>query len=868
MGSNGPCSRIGLDDNVRGIRMRGTEAVNLQPSEAKKLKLIENQTADFFVIRLTEADFSSITLESPALATIYALKIHDFRAQAKGYENAETYPSKFLLPNSEFDATSLELYVRTIGANEPLMKVARLAEHCEPDNLVAFIWSDARSELGVLCVNTATEKTLPSLLVKFLEPEQAESQDQTPSPPTPTQVIHVSPTARRSLRPDNSLNDEALLGELWARGSGGGLSAESPRGAMLPGELLGPWASGLDLASELFIEAVRDQNSSTSPISLFLIGGPGAGKSSFAKHILRELDVELSEHDFSNLRSVDFEGSARFRLVNDATIQSANLDESLKQDISWSEINKSHLFACANRGVVADESNLESLDEQATHREVLDWLAQSDHGARTNLIPIEGSSDYFRMAEQTLEDGTRRTLIAVYLDVCSLLAPLPRVSIEKAGLLTAERQKLDSVGQLGHQSRAQSPLGQLLASLALRLGEIDFEANYGLSRNNPLVHNCMSLARPDFQKSLLQGLRVGELVSETKVTYRLFWATLSKVIFGPMREQTSFEKLVEFARGLEDSGSEQVAIEALFAKSSYYAPLTLFTQPDSYSASPTRPRDRVSEFWSRLDPVRRSSADRLKLNDLFGEESSIELVMDAMKSVESGQSALKILPTQSSFSLLQSSDFFTSIDSVQAAPEANLTDMQRAAVARNYSQILVRVGAFFSGEFACIEEAEVWISLASSVPAITSDDDLKTRFESLIKPKVDHGDLSSPSLMPYLDSQLTPLRGYASNEPQLAVSLDNVVVQTVQVGPTLYMNLEEMGTQIGRIRCDFALIREALSSSPSSLGVTDQSGFVDPRLDRVRSTKLVAAASAKSPRLLVVKGTETFEMKVEEIENE
>ena len=118
--------------------------------------------------------------------------------------------------------------------------------------------------------------------------------------------------------------------------------------------------------------------------------------------------------------------------------------------------------------------------------------------------------------------------------------------------------------------------------------------------------------------------------------------------------------------------------------------------------------------------------------------------------------------------------------------------------------------------------------------------------------------------MPYLDSQLTPLRGFASNDPQLAVSLDNVVVQTVQVGPTLYLNLEEMGTPIGRIRCDFALIREALSSSPSSLGVTDQSGFVDPRLDRVRSTKLISETYGKSPRLVVVKGTDTFEMKVED----
>jgi hypothetical protein len=845
----------------------GNESLNLQPSEAKKLKLVEDKTADFFVIRLTESDFSSITLESPALATIYALKIHDFRSQAKGHENAESYPGKFLLPNSEFDATSIELYVRRIGANEPQMKIARLADNCDPENLVAFIWSEARSELGILCINTATEKTLPTLLIKFLEPDEAAPPAETPVAPTPTQVIHVLPPAERPARPDNSLNDETLLHELWARGSGGGLSAESPRGAMLPGELRGPWASGLDLASELFVKAVRNQSSSESPTSLFLIGGPGAGKSSFAKHILSELSVDVSAEDFSNLRSVDFEGSARFRLVNDATIKSANSDESLKEDIRWAESNKSHLFACANRGVIADESNLENMDDSSTHQEILNWLAQSDFGTSEDLVSNEGSSDYFRMAEHTMIDGTKRTLIAVYLDVCSLLAPLPQVSIEGSGLLVSQRQKLASVGQLGTQSRSQSPLGVLLASLALRLGEIDFESKYGLSLNNPLVHNCQILTRPDFQNSLLQGLRVGELVSETKVTYRLFWATLSKVIFGPIRELTSFEKLGEFARDLEHSDPQQPPIESQFEKSCYYAPLNLFTRLDSYTKSPSKPRDRVGDFWARLDPVRRSSADRLKLNDLFGKESAIELVMDAMKSVESGQSALKILPTQSHFSVPQSSRFFAALDESHSAPEVTLDDKQRASVASNYSQLLVRIGAFFSGEFACIEEAEVWISLASSVPAITSDDDLKTRFESLIKPKVDHADPSSPSMMPYLDSQLTPLRGFASNDPQLAVSLDNVVVQTVQVGPTLYLNLEEMGTPIGRIRCDFALIREALSSSPSSLGVTDQSGFVDPRLDRVRSTKLVSETSVQSPRLLVVKGTDTFEMKVEERPN-
>ena len=848
---------------VRGTLVSSNDGLDLHPSEVKKLDIIQSHTSDFFVHRLNEADFTSIILESPALATIYALRIHNFRAQEKGYDNAEKYSASFLMPNTEFDVTSLEMYVRTIGANEPLMKIARLADHCEPDNLVAFLWSEVRSELGILCVNSATEKTLPALLDRFLNSEEAGPTLGTAVTPEPTPVIHVLPPINSPSKSDLFLDDDALLAEIWARGSGGGLSAESPRGALLPGELRGPWASGLDLASELFVEAVRNQGSSAIPVSLFLVGGPGGGKSSFAKHILSELGVEVFDHDFSNLRSVDFEGSTQFRLVNDATIKSTNSDESLKRDISWAESNQYNLFACANRGVIADESNLENLDESSTHREILNWLSQSESGTQGTLNLKEGSSEYFRMAEQTLQDGSKRTLIAVFLDVCSLLAPLPQVTLDAAGSLSAHQQELASVGQLGTLSRSQSPLGELLSSLASRLGDIDFEGKYGLSRDNPLAHNCRSLARPDFQNSLLQGLRVGEIVLETKVTYRLFWATLSKAIFGPIREQASFEDLFDFARRFESPSSAQPTIEAIFEKSSYFTPLNLFTQPDSYTESPSSPKDRVTEFWARLDPIRRSSADRMKLKELFSTDSMIELVMDAMKSVESDQSALKTLPSGSHFSSLQSSDFFNSLDRIHSAPEGSPTDIQRASATRDYSRILVRSGAFFAGEFACIEEAEVWVSLASSVPAITSDDDLKTRFESLIKPKVDHSDSGSPSLMPYLDSQLTPLRGFASNDPRLAVSLDNVVVQTVQVGPTLYLNLEEMGMQIGRIRCDFALIREALRSSPSSPGVTDQYGVVDPRLDRVRSTKLVSEAAGKSPRLLVVKGISTLEMKVE-----
>jgi len=135
------------------MQLTKSDGLNILSSEKKKLDLIQEQSSDFFVHRLSEADFTSISLESHALTVFYACGIHDFRSQEKGFDNAERYSSVFLAPNGDFVETSIELYVKSIGANEPLMKISGLAEQCDPGNLIVMVWTEARKELGIICLN-------------------------------------------------------------------------------------------------------------------------------------------------------------------------------------------------------------------------------------------------------------------------------------------------------------------------------------------------------------------------------------------------------------------------------------------------------------------------------------------------------------------------------------------------------------------------------------------------------------------------------------------------------------------------------------------------------------------------------------------
>src|SRR5690554_6609663 len=111
-----------------------------------------------------------------------------------------------------------------------------------------------------------------------------------------------------------------------------------------------PRAAGGDEASAWLKEGMTREG---LPRLLFLIGGPGAGKSHAASHVLSGLEALEAESGLAQRTYKYALGSRGLTIVNDATIGSDEFPTSpLSKEIDAAISEGDNLLACVNRGVV------------------------------------------------------------------------------------------------------------------------------------------------------------------------------------------------------------------------------------------------------------------------------------------------------------------------------------------------------------------------------------------------------------------------------------------------------------------------------------------------------------------------------------
>jgi hypothetical protein len=832
--------------------------ISVSVSDDRKLSKLRSTIDSVHLVRLSDLDFTQMVLYSEGLYFFLENQVHSFRDQDLGLDAGHAVTAYFLLADQSRLRTQAVFYKRAVGEHEPCLKIENLETSFQSGDLLAFIWSDARKALGLINLTSATELTIENVVSDFqsgwsLGDEEPDSGDsEMGNSATPRDAADSNSDGNLSGSSD-MLESISLLREIWARSAGGSLAAVSPRSRTLQSKYLGSWGPGLIEAQRLFLEQI----SQGKQVSLFLVGGPGAGKSTFAQHLLAGAQLDLKEQEISNLRSFDVETDRGevLRFVNDASIREDLEASALSDDVEWASRNGASLLVCANRGVIADDLNLATQGDDSAYVELFSWLSQ-----RVDSLSENSTNDLYVVQTDFLQvrffddKGQKRLAIAVFLDVLSLLEPEPELTSSDGMAANFAEIVPSSVSHSGNFARGRSPMGMLLQTIVADLDPEAIGRDLGLTASSPLVENIRLLRSSSFQQNLLAALRIWEINFEAKVTYRLFWATLAKLIFGPLLTISVFEDIASALRSL-DSFENEENFDALLESVSYYAPFSLFSSYSRDNSGFSDLDDRVTEMWKLVDPALRSSADSARLPALFGDESLIDVVNDVLKSVEPDSPASVLFEIRGLGSL-NTSRFSHHLANVHklAFQDKQTKDALKRKQQLFYAQTLVRAAAFMSGEFFGAEEAEVWTTLLAGVPMITTDESLKGKFEALLKPRTNEGEANSPSLMPLFDSELRPIRTSDSDAPRLAITLDNVQLRTRKRGPFIYLVLEEFGQLLGEIRINYSLIREALASSTSAQGVTDQSIFVDPRLDRVRASKLSGASGANNLDLVLIRG--------------
>jgi hypothetical protein len=845
--------------------------------EARKMQLVTNLTQSFFLQRLESEVRDEFELNADS--KLFLLENLGIRVSSMdlGLLSATNFEATIVSSEGDFYDSAGQVYRPNDLDASARIKFASLKEDFAPGDLLMVVWSDVRRRLGLLNLTALSEVRIFEDVQKFVFGERDAAPPSigsgTTSPSSPSSETteqtghgksesliggegHQQHSSRASHNaPLQSAADAQFdpISEIWSRAYGGSAAANSPWAAELAQVWSGPSSPGLAQAEELFRFTFGND---LDEAWMFLVGGPGSGKSTFASQFLKRqgflMDTQQGMHKRHYMASHPTSRALRF--VNDATVRTKGREDGLLRDMVKAAESSQHLLTCVNRGVIADELNLLDDTSQA-FAPILDWIVRGSEGRPNDVTPIV-EFEYMQVGRQELSSGGNRYIVVIYMDASSLLERQPDVkhtgsfeSLECGPLSIQDGSRQNLLGS------EDSPIALLLEKVSAHLTPSYMMSRFGLDETNPIVSNLYQLEDPAFREGLLSILRVAEIRLGSRLNYRAFWSFVARVAFGDLPSRTTLEQLQEALRQMDEAVSSSSSFSELFGLINLRTTEAIFEHRTELSSVGSF--DPGLRFTMLVDPAMASSGELVSTSKLTSDQSMfIKPIAHAFQSAEVGQGILSNISIQSGNPLPQKhTPFDAKLDALFA--ESRGADvpgrLSNEQVAR-YSRYLLRVSSVFGGICHGKKEAQEWVSIWNFSPHLPQDDNLHQRVDTLLKPKMGRGDLQQNALISLLESRARPIIQTSESEPILAKALDNVQFSTAKFGADLFLVLKEYNEEFGRVKIDYSFLRELLNTSKFSVGVTEETYFVMPRLERTRSMKLIAAEGNKADTFALVVG--------------
>jgi hypothetical protein len=627
------------------------------------------------------------------------------------------------------------------------------------------------------------------------------------------------------------------LSKLFERSIGGSDVAASPTKTASSFWPEGNSPVGVDEAVRWF-KASSDQS---KPVFLFLVGAPGGGKSHISRKLVEDYEeINPKRSKIAHRSHVYQAGALEVLLVNDATIKSAQAQESLTSEISDCIDNHRALIACVNRGVLVEET---ASAEESEERTLLNWISNPDKRLDSESLTVISVSPYLAHA-LLVKKEIQIEICVVYVDACSLLERAPRVTLEVSeggkASFNCEEYRLEPLSK-----RSEAELNSIagLALIREMASTLAADPDTGWGKNlefNPLAANIENLSQDTLVTSLGTVLRSAELVNNKKFSYRELWGLISRLFIGNSPLYVNASGLEVFFQNLQPKNDSPAEIfEALQNLAAYRFHQSMFGVVNVEIFPRVENLDIVSSALAKVDPV----IDAMPGTHSAAEPASgwVDFVYDAFAGSENATSPLKALTV-----LAESNpgDQFprsiTEFDRQLDEAFSNLlstkdfTESQYSKNVRWYATYLTRMYATSNGISAFRDSVATWVELWTVAPALPSA--IEKRFLTLLRPKLSE-DSSAESLIPLFDSRTTPFNALPL-QPKLAIQLDDIRIQSARNGDSLFLKLSEKSSQVAEILVDFALIRSALVCAEEHLGVSDLTLLTQPRLERLRAARL------------------------------
>lgn len=650
---------------------------------------------------------------------------------------------------------------------------------------------------------------------------------------------------------------DSLVG-LWDRATGGtdvAARPDHPVDSAWPSALR---PAGVQEACEWLREGI---SAGHPPRFLFLVGGPGAGKSHATAQVVAGMRLESELEDGLAHRIYDYQGTlADLVVVNDATInlEAANraplitdIDgiASVRMDDTVSTRPR-HLMACVNRGVLVEEmseSRLRRPEDWTAGDVLVRWLYGSPRtGSNESSWQLSGGTgqDFVRSARLNYMGEHVANVLAVFVDECSLFEERPAITIGADSSATAQEYRIVPLAQRPAMEATRAPAADLLVNVLKAIEESmgDTVEHVTGTCADPLLANLQSLRSPLVQSGLLTIARSAELVSATRMTYRELWGYLTRALVGDAPSRMPRERLGEFVManqplglGAEDDFESLRILAGLRFNQGIFGAGERSAAPEGARRDPVLklliPVDPVSDAVPGSDPDSPDGGWATRISDAFGVHASDGTPLQSLLDSAAEDGPLHAVVT----------DFDRRLDEAfrQLLQSPHLKDDKRLEATGWYGAYLTRLYAVSHG--ICAFRREVDMLIRTWVQSPHLPDDLKSPLRTLIRPKRNPSE-SASSLLPLFDSRTEPITGRTA-VPKLAVRVREPELSTDRhgQGEQVLLLIGTDGTTMGKVSLDFPLIREAMACVDDHIGVTDLIDVTAPRLERVRASRLLSS---------------------------
>ena len=666
------------------------------------------------------------------------------------------------------------------------------------------------------------------------------------------------------------------LDQLSTRSFGGVDVAVDPTSSSVSDEFFGsgPLPCGVDESIAWFLQGVNSTDQCLRMI--FLVGGPGNGKSFVAGQIsknLAPLDIQNSEISHREYRYQSGAGSL-LRVINDASIinpadQSLS-GSSLANDILSAISTSSHLMVNVNRGVLYRE--LTDGGPANLGKGILQWVAQSrsDFFSTDSNVSFRSfdANEVLHFAKIEIDSPEiNLEIITVHLDAYSLLERKPKFLLPDHEREVPEVEGGYSIQKLSDRDMdftSSTPAGDLVGNFFDRfpLGE---------DLTNPLVANVANLKNPKIQSGLLTIFRAAEIATNRRFSYRDLWGLIAESVIGQKEVRGSTRASEWMAQPILESDPISEQIETIKTNASmrfHQALVGSMSKNKRENSTRQITNSHAVEAVRKVDPAidaRVGGIYAMGEQSRSNETSWADQIMDALSATPENSSyvgsILSVLPAGHTFrdsitpfELMIDGHICRIMNSKSLA-----RDNERRGLLAWYGEYLIRLFAFSQGFPAFYEEITEWIlGWRTAVANGRLTNSIESGLKALLLPEYRGLRGRKEVLLPIFASKTEPLIE-RTVEKVVAMEFSGTPVFDASVAADgLLVELKVDRESVVTLNVDFSLVREILNCTSESPGASEESVISVPRIERIRSAMLVSGR--ENARIYVVEGVRLEEI--------